>query len=297
MTDVTSFDGTRLAIATWGRKGAPAVVLVHGLGLSMESWGDVPELLSSEHRVVTYDLRGHAQSGDAKSGDYSMTAHARDLEAVLGAALDGGGRAVVVGNSLGGGIAHAHAHAHGVRRLAGVVFPGSGGSGVTFWGFPARDLPDWAQAGLRSGWLTTLRVTALLGRRIKRVEKLSDILVRRFAFTDRTPQGPVDYVRDSFLSSRPRALAATTLASVSHDGTALAPALSVPTLVVHGSKDPEVPDQELHELLDALPDCELVSLPGEGHMLPLTDAETAAQQIRRWVRHVGLAQRTGQRPA
>lgn len=297
MTDVRSFDGTRLAIATWGREQAPAVVLVHGLGLSMESWGDVPELLSSEHRVIAYDLRGHAQSGDAKSGDYSMTAHARDLEAVLGAALDGGDRAVVVGNSLGGGIILAHAHAHGVRRLAGVVFAGSGGSGVTFWGFPARDLPDWARAGLRSGWLTALRVTALVGRRIKRVEKLSDVLVRRFAFTDRTPQGPVDYVRDSFLSSRPRALARTTLASVSHDGTALAPALSVPTLVVHGSKDPEVPDQEVHQLLDALPDGELVSLPGEGHMLPLTDAQTVAEQIRRWVTHVGLAQPAGRRPA
>jgi pimeloyl-ACP methyl ester carboxylesterase len=61
------------------------VVLVHGLGLPMESWGAVPELLSSEHRVIAYDLRGHAQSGDAKSGDYSMAVHARDLESVLSA--------------------------------------------------------------------------------------------------------------------------------------------------------------------------------------------------------------------
>ena len=296
MTDVTSFDGTRLAIETWGPEGAPALVLVHGLGLSMESWGDVPRLLSAEHRVIAYDLRGHAQSGDARSGDYTMGAHARDLEAVLTAALDEGQRAVVVGNSLGGGIILAHAREHGVARLAGVVFAGSGGSGVTFWGFPARDLPDWARAALRSGWFTALRVTALVARRVRRVEGLADALVRRSAFPDGAPQAPVRQVRDSFLSSRPRALAGTTLASVSHDGTALAPDLSVPTLVVHGTEDPEVPGQELRELLEALPDAELVSLPGKGHVLALTDAETVAQQIRRWVRHVGLAERSEQRP-
>ena len=32
MTDVTSFDGTRLALETAGPGGAPTVVLVHGLG-------------------------------------------------------------------------------------------------------------------------------------------------------------------------------------------------------------------------------------------------------------------------
>lgn len=289
MTDVTSFDGTRLAISTWGPEDGPTVVLVHGLGLSTASWGRVPDLLSAEHRVVAYDLRGHAQSGDAKSGDYSMTAHVRDLEAVLASVLDGDERAVVVGNSLGGGIIVAHAHAVGVGRLAGVVFAGSGGSGVTFWGFPARHLPDRAQAALRSGWMSALRCTALVARRVKRVDGLADALVRRSAFTDDAPQEAVRHVRDSFLSSRPRALAGTTLASVSHDGTALAPALSVPTLVVHGSQDPEVPGQEVRQLLDALPDGELVDLPGKGHLLPLTDPDVVAEQVRRWVRHVGLA--------
>ena len=51
----------------------------------------------------------------------------------------------------------------------------------------------------------------------------------------------------------------------------MAPALRVPTLVLHGSGDPEVPDDELQELLSALPDPELMRLAGEGHMLPLTD--------------------------
>lgn len=294
MTDATSADGTRLAIRTWGPPDAPVVVLVHGLGLSTESWGEVPDLLSSEHRVVAYDLRGHAQSGDAKNDDYSMAAQARDLDAVLHQALGDGERAVVVGNSLGGGIILAHAHEFGDERVAGVVFAGSGGSGVTFWGFPARHMPDWAQAALRKGWLRLLRATALVGRRVKTVDRVSDRLVRNFAFTPRTPHGPVAHVRESFLSSRPNALARTTLASVSHDGRTLAPDLQVPTLVLHGTNDPEVPEQELRDLLSALPDAELVSLPGKGHVLALTDPEFVAHHIARWVRHVGLAQRAAQ---
>ena len=52
VTDTTSADATRLAIRTRGPTDAPVVVLVHGLGLSTQSWGKVPDLLSSEHRVV-----------------------------------------------------------------------------------------------------------------------------------------------------------------------------------------------------------------------------------------------------
>ncbi len=288
VADVTSFDGTRLALTTWGPTDAPAVVLVHGLGLSTESWGQVPELLSQAHRVVAYDLRGHAQSGDAKSGDYSMTAQARDLDAVLRDVTSDGQKAVVVGNSLGGGIILAHAHLCGDERVAGVVFAGSGGSGVTFLGFPAQGLPDWAEGALRSAWIKVLRGTALAGRRIRPVKSLANRIIRRLAFTPDTPQGPVDHVRESFLGSRPKPLARTTLASVSHDGTKLAPEMRVPTLVLHGSADPEVPGRELHELLSALPNAELVTLPGAGHILALTDPDTVAEQIARWVRHVGL---------
>lgn len=55
---MTSFDGTRPAISAWGHVDAPVVVLVHGLGLSTESWGRVPDLLSDTHRVIADDLRG-----------------------------------------------------------------------------------------------------------------------------------------------------------------------------------------------------------------------------------------------
>lgn len=295
MSDVITFDGTRLALYTWGPTDAPMVVLVHGLGLSSDSWGEVPHRLAEDHRVVAYDLRGHGQSGDARNGDYSMETQAKDLDAVLNDIVPEGSAAVVVGNSLGGGVIVARAHHCGNDRIAGAVFAGSGGSGVTFPGFPARHLPAPIQTALRLGWMKILRTGALIGKRLRAVEPLSDHLVRRMAFAPDDPQEAVARVRESFLSSRPRALSRTTLASVSHDGTRMAPDLQVPTLVLHGSADPEVSDGELSELMNALPDAELVNLSGEGHMLPLTRPEIVADHVARWVQHTRPAGRDASR--
>lgn len=294
MSDLTSFDDTRLAVTTWGSSAAPVVVLVHGLGLSTRSWGRVPDLLAGSLRVVAYDLRGHGHSGDAANGHYSLSAHARDLGAVLDHGVADNQRAVVVGHSLGGGIILAHAHDSADQRVAGVVFAGSGGSGITFPGLPARRFPDWAEGQLRSGWLQVLRATALLGQRIRPMRSISNRLVRRFAFAaSDAPQEAVDQVRENFLGTRPRALARTTLASVSHNGVRLAPDLKAPILVLHGDRDPEVPLEEIEKLLAALPRAELVTFPGAGHMLPLTHGEAVADEIARWARHLGPALKQG----
>lgn len=121
-----------------------------------------------------------------------MDAHARDLDAVRAAAVPDGNRAVVVGSSLGGGIIVARTHECGGERLAGVVLAGSGGSGLIFSGFPSQGLPDWAENRLRPAWTYLLRAIALLGGRIRRVETVSNRLVRRYAFTSSAPRELVD---------------------------------------------------------------------------------------------------------
>lgn len=286
MTDLTSFDGTRLALTPAGPSDAPPIVLVHGLGMSTGSWGEVPARLAERHRVIAYDLRGHGRSGNARSGDYGLDAHARDLTAVLATCVPDGQRAVLVGHSLGGGIILAAARLTGTGRTAGVVFAGSGGSGVTAPGLPARRLPSAVTSVLRRAWFGLLRGTARLGRRLRSVEWVADWLVRRVGVGPAAPPQVVARVRESFLSTRAPALAATTLASLSHDGTDLAPSLTVPTLVLHGGSDPEVPEDDARALLAASPDAELVEFPGAGHMLPLTHGAEVADQIARWTRRV-----------
>ncbi|MGY1839443.1 MULTISPECIES: alpha/beta fold hydrolase [unclassified Modestobacter] len=290
MSPFPSFDGTPLSVSVTGPAGAPLVVLVHGLGMSRDSWGEVPELLADRHRVLRYDLRGHGSSGDARSGGYDLDAHARDLIAVLTDVVPDGERAVLVGHSLGGGIIlAAEQQAAAADRTAGVVFAASGGSGVTAPGLPARGLPPALASGLRRTWFGVLRGTLTVGRRIRPVRWIADRLVRRIGVGPTAPPDVVDRVRKSFLTTRAPALSATTLASLSHDGVQLAPGLHVPTLVLHGGADPEVPGDEVRELIDALPDGELVEFPDAGHMLPLTHPADVADQVARWTRQVRAA--------
>lgn len=82
-------------------KGEPLVFL-NGLGSSTKDWEfQVPEF-SRSYRVVTFDLRGQGQS-DKPQGPYSMRMFSADTVALLNAL--GFKSAVVVGLSLGGGIA------------------------------------------------------------------------------------------------------------------------------------------------------------------------------------------------
>jgi 3-oxoadipate enol-lactonase len=81
-------------------------VLVHGLGLDRRMWArQVPTLAAAGHRVIACDLPGHgAAERPACAGSAYTTA---DLAASLLGVLEeaGVGRSVVVGFSLGGGVA------------------------------------------------------------------------------------------------------------------------------------------------------------------------------------------------
>lgn len=103
---VTSRDGTVLHGRVAGPEGAPTVVLVHGWGMAMRYWIHQLRELSTDHRVVVYDLRGHGISDRAADGDYSFEAFGADLAAVLAAqvrddAVAAGALPVIAGHSLG----------------------------------------------------------------------------------------------------------------------------------------------------------------------------------------------------
>jgi len=110
----------------WESAGAgPAVVLLHGGLLDCTTWDREFERLSSAHRVIRYDARGHGRSS-VQNGEYS---HVEDLRALL----DGLGveRAVLVGLSLGARTSIDMAIAH-PDRVAALVAVSPGMSGWRF---------------------------------------------------------------------------------------------------------------------------------------------------------------------
>lgn len=67
-----------LAFATYGNAGNPAVVFIHGFPFSRAMWDEQCELLSSDHFVISYDVRGHGESS-VGSGQYLIEMFVDDL--------------------------------------------------------------------------------------------------------------------------------------------------------------------------------------------------------------------------
>lgn len=93
--------------------GPLAVVFIHGLAGRLEHWTPQIRALGSGLRVIAVDLPGHGESDSAPDGDYSITA----LASSIGAVLDGLGlrRAVLVAHSLGALAALEYARRHPAR--------------------------------------------------------------------------------------------------------------------------------------------------------------------------------------
>jgi pimeloyl-ACP methyl ester carboxylesterase len=106
-----------LALDDGGSGGLP-VVFVHSLAGNSTHWSKQLEHLRRARRAVALDLRGHGRSEPPKNGDYTIAAMAGDVAAVADTlGLD---RFVLVGHSIGGGVALAYAGAH-PDRVAGLV--------------------------------------------------------------------------------------------------------------------------------------------------------------------------------
>jgi len=115
--------GYRRAFVHAGR--GPALLLIHGIGDSSQTWHDLIPVLARRYTVIAPDLLGHGRS-DKPRADYAVAAYAcgmRDLLSVLDIE-----NVTVVGHSLGGGVAMQFAYQF-PERCQRLVLVSSGGVG------------------------------------------------------------------------------------------------------------------------------------------------------------------------
>ena len=105
----------------------PALLLIHGIGDSSDTWRPVVDQLAAHYTVIAPDLLGHGRSEKPRA-DYTIAGFAngmRDLLTMLEVE-----RVTVVGHSLGGGVAAQFAYQF-PERCERLVLVGSGGIGRT----------------------------------------------------------------------------------------------------------------------------------------------------------------------
>jgi pimeloyl-ACP methyl ester carboxylesterase len=109
-------------VPTWdvvGPADAPAIVFVHGALMGRSVWRPQIDALAARYRCISVDLPGH---GTQRETEFELD----DAAAGVVRAIDevAGGRAVLVGLSLGGYVAMAVAGRH-PERVRGLVIAGS----------------------------------------------------------------------------------------------------------------------------------------------------------------------------
>jgi len=119
-------DNITIAAQEWGNPKGPELVFIHGLGHSHLSWEKQYESsLAKDFRILTYDLRGHGDSG--KPPEPEMYSEGKrwgdDLKAVISAA--GFKKPALVAWSLAGVVVLNYLHTYSGKDLSGVAFAGA----------------------------------------------------------------------------------------------------------------------------------------------------------------------------
>jgi pimeloyl-ACP methyl ester carboxylesterase len=286
-----SADGTELygeAFGSGADPDRPTLVLVPGWTETITLWTYVVRELQADLRIAAFDLRGHGKSGRSPRADYSMARFGDDVEAMLEAGVPAGGRAVVAGHSLGGMSIAAWAEHHDVEArasAAALLFTGIdgliGGQGLVYVPRFARGVNELvARRGFLGSRAPLPRFTT----------PLSAEITKYIAFGPTATPAQVAFYERMLIGCPPDIRAAAGLAMADMDLLHALKRLTVPTLVMAGSKDRLTPPAHARRIAAELPQlAELIELPETGHMGPLERPKEVSAALLRLAQKVAEA--------
>ncbi len=247
--DMVDVAGTRLHVRDDGPKDAPALLLLHGFGSSLQTWDNWSADLARDHRVVRFDLPGSGLSAPDPSGNYS---DARTMD-IMVALLDQRGiaKASIIGNSIGGRMAWTFAATHPERTDKLVLISPDGFASP---GFEYGKAPEVGFA-IQLMRYTLPRLLLSMSLKPAYVDQtvMNDALVTRY--------------HDLMLGPGSReAMIARMAQTVLVDPVPLLRSIKAPTLLLWGEQDALIPFTNSADYLKAIPDVRLVPLPGVGHL-------------------------------
>ena len=220
-----------------GAEDAPALLLLHSLGVDLGMWDpQMPDLLQ-HHRVIRYDMRGHGRSS-VGAAECSIDILAQDALAVLDAAQIV--KAHWCGLSLGGMTAM-WAASRWPERVARLVLCNT-----------SAHLPP------ASLWHSRMELVRREGMRA-----VAPAVVERWftaAFRNSRPE-QVARIERILEATAPEGYAAACGAIAEMNQLGDIRKIAAPTLVIGGAEDPATPLAHSRALCDAIADSRLVVLP------------------------------------
>ncbi len=223
------------------------VLLIHGFPLSSSLWDFQIDGLADIARVIAPDLRGFGLS-ESTLPPASVETYASDCARLLDH-LGMDGPVVVAGLSMGGYIAFEFCRRY-PERVGGLILASTKAGADSAEAKAGRDK-------------TAATVTA------EGVKAVADGMLPKLlapASYDADPE-LVTFVRDMMLTSSVDGVVGALAAMRDRpDSTPDLPKIDLPTLVIHGHDDQLIPVKEAELMAGAIPDSEMVVMPGAGHL-------------------------------
>ncbi len=282
--------GVRLEWEQFGPDDAPALLLSHGWSLTHDTWYYQKRALAGEFRVIVWDLRGTDRSDAPTDGDYSIAAMTSDLAAVF-AATDAGRHpagCVLAGHSVGAMLLP-HFAAQYPALMASV-------RGLALLGGTDTPLLE-TMRGRR--WLTPMRgwfwepLARTLARfpwpfegLVKLIRQIGCVHLALLYGTNAggDSRGQNDLVAGHCAGFSMRAAGLGALACFAYDARALLPQITVPTLLLAGDLDTNMPPDIQRAMAARLRQSKLVLLPHCGHLSLLECHAEVSAELRAFAR-------------
>ena len=270
-------NGVHVHYRDQGDRAGEPIVLVHGFAASLFDWEPWVARLSGRYRVISLDLPGHGLTEAPKT----YHPHMDDLVAVVDAVTTkiGVKHFVLVGNSMGGGVAWNYALQH-PDRLDGLVLEDSvpppyppshksntQGNVIIF---------NLMRIPVLQGVLTHIDLTPLVRQGLESAfvdhRLVTPALVRRYSDFSRAP-GHRDILLGLQNGPKPDSAAINTALGQ----------LKVPTLVMHGKEDKLIYHGEGERTARLIPGSTLILYDGVGHVPMEQIPDKSAADLDAWI--------------
>ena len=270
---------TRLNVEERGAGDLAVIVLHGGPGLDHTMFGTWLDPLADEHRLLLVDERSQGRSDPAPPETWTLTRHARDVEA-LAEAL-GLERYAVLGHSFGAFIALQHA----------VDFPGRPAGTIVSSGLPSERFLGHVEEQLAAFEPVELReqVTASWAREAeaRTPDDVAELFADQLPFHFADPRDPrIDDLRAAMAGA---VYAPDVLRTAATDGYGHIEVedrlgdVTHPLLVIAGRHDRTCSVQGAEAIVGGVPAADLVVLEDSGHMTYVEEPNAYREAVRHFL--------------